>query len=335
MKFRKALSLVVLVAIAAVAVFLWRYLSVPVVALTTPERGQAVDTVYATGTVEPTYWAKITPLVRGRLVEICNCEGETVSADDVLARLDARELTAEVERLQARERFLRDEAERYRKLLARKVVSSQAYERIASQREEIVAAIAAARQRLAETELRTPIPGTVLRRDGEVGEIVAPGEIVFWVGRTRPLRVTAEVDEEYMPKIRLGQEVQIAADAFPGRSFTGRLSHITPKGDPVNKTYRVRVSLPDDAPLLIGMTTEINVVVDRQDAVLLVPVTAIDGGYAWTVEDGRTRKIPVEIGIVDEERAQIVSGLDPATRVIADPPRGLQPDTRVRVAGAP
>ena len=76
--------------------------------------------------------------------------------------------------------------------------------------------------------------------------------------------VTAEVDEEDIARCRPGQQAVIKADAFPGRVLKGQVNEITPLGDPLNKSYRVRVALPDDTPLHLGMTTELNIIVSEQ-----------------------------------------------------------------------
>ena len=69
------------------------------------ERGTAVEIVYATGAVEPVRWAKVTSLIRDRIVDICHCEGKAVAKDDVLARLDDREHAGGASELRAREDF--------------------------------------------------------------------------------------------------------------------------------------------------------------------------------------------------------------------------------------
>ncbi len=102
--------------------------------------------------------------------------------------------------------------------------------------------------------------GVVLRRDGEVGEIVEPGQILFRVGVPKPLQVVAEVNEEDIPRVAVGQTVLLRTDAFPGRRLEGKVHEITPMGDAVAKTYRIRISLPDDTPLHVGMSVEANVV---------------------------------------------------------------------------
>ena len=115
--------------------------------------------------------------------------------------------------------------------------------------------------------------GVVLRRDGEVGEIAEVGQILFRVGVPKPLQVVAEVNEEDIPRVAVGQTVLLRTDAFPGQRLEATVREITPMGDPVAKTYRIRVALPDDTPLRPGMSVEANVVTREKPNALLVPAT--------------------------------------------------------------
>lgn len=328
----KALRLIlVLLAAAALAAAAYFWLGRPL-AVETAEvtRGPAIEAVYATGVVEPVNWAKVTPLVRGQIVEICRCEGAKVQKGAVLAKLDDREPLAQLAELQARERFLAQEAERYRQLVERSTASLQAYERALSERAQAVAAIAAARERLSWYTLRAPIDGQVLLRDGEIGEVAEIGRVLFWVGPPTPLWAVADFDEEDIPRVRLGQEALLRADAFPGQALAGEVRQITPKGDPVNKTYRVYVGLPPETPLMIGMTTEINVVVRRVPDALLAPARGVVAGRAWVVRDGEAEPRQVETGVAGPERVQVLSGLEAGERVVLDPPESLREGARVR-----
>src|SRR5690606_13240898 len=283
----------------------------------------------------PVRWAKVTPLLRGRIVEICYCEGQTVQKGDLLARLDQREAAAAVAELEARAAFLEQEVKRQEQLLERGVASPQAYERATSDLTQVRAAIRAARQRLSDLTLVSPIDGVVLRRDGEVGEVAEPGEVLFWVGDPIPLWVVAEVDEEDIPRVAVGQSVLIAADGFPGQTLSGTVHHITPKGDPVNKNYRVRVMLPAETPLLIGMTVESNIVVRRIEDTLLIPTDAVVQNTVWVVRDGRTFSQPVKVGIRGQELAQVVAGIEEGEIVVVVPPEALHDGGRIRIRTSP
>lgn len=293
-------------------------------------RGTAVEAVYATGVVEPVHWAKVTPLVRGQIVDICRCEGATVQKGAVLAKLDDREAQAQLAELQARERFLAQEVDRYRQLLERSTASQQAYERVASDRAQAAAAIAAARERLGWYTLRAPIDGQVLWRDGEIGEVAEPGRVLFWVGPPKPLWILAEIDEEDIPRVQAGMRALLRADAFAGRTLEGEVRQITPKGDPVNKTYRVYIGLPPDTPLMIGMTAEINVVVRTVENALLAPARALAGGRVFVLREGKVEARAATVGVSGPERVELLSGATEGERLVLDPPAGLRDGARVR-----
>lgn len=304
----------------------------PEVRLVTPDRGTAVRAVYATGVVEPETWAAVAPLEGGRIVEILVEETAHVVTGDPLARLDDTEANAVIEELEARKRFLLTEVKRTRELLSRSIISEKAHQQATSELQEVSAAIAGAKARHDHLTLRAPVSGMVLRRDGEVGEVVERGQPVFWVGAPLPLQIEAVVDEEDIPQVRRGQAVLVKADAFPGRALAGTVRRITPKGDPINKSFRVHVALPDDTPLMIGMTTETNIVIEERSNAMLVPSAAVRSGAVWTVEKGKARSIPVEIGVAGQLETEILSGLEDGVSIIADPPPDLAEGDTVVVA---
>nr|WP_246215812.1 efflux RND transporter periplasmic adaptor subunit [Microvirga makkahensis] len=311
----------------------WRIGRPPEVATVAPMRGDAAEIVYATGVVEPRTWAKVTPLLRERIVELCNCEGEAVEKGAVLARLDDRQAQASLSELRARQRFLRADYERVATLVERRVASEQALDRARSELSQIEALIAGQETRLETYVLRAPVSGVVLRQDGEVGEVAEPGTVLFWVGEPRPLLVEADVNEEDIPRVAMGQRAVLKADAFPDRILEARVDSITPKGDPVAKTYRVRLALPEDTPLLIGMTVEVNVIVQVSANALLVPTSALRGASLFVVEDGVARRRDVTVGIRGARNTQILSGLDETARVLAPFPEDIAEGAAVRERG--
>ncbi len=336
MSLGKSLTVIVVLGVlAGGGYFGWQKLGAPTVETARPVRGPAVQAIYATGVVEPVHWAKVTPFLRGRIASLCNCEGKAVRTGELLARLDDREARAELAELDAREKFLASQVERYRRLVARRAASSQAFERATSDHAQVRAAIRAARQRLDDLNLRAPMDGVVLRSDGEVGEVAEPGQVLFWVGKPKPLWVVGEVDEEDIPQVRIGQDVLIKADAFPGRDLAGTVARITLKGDPINKNYRVRIALPPASPLMIGMTTELNVIVRRVANALLVPADAVADGRVWLVVEGRATAREVTVGIKGRQRFEITAGLGETDTVILAPPAGLQDGAKVRLRRAP
>ncbi len=301
------------------------------VSLERPTRGPAVEAVYATGTVEPVYWSKVAPVGTGRIATILARDGDPVKKGTVLARLEDQDKSANVTQLAARRDFLRDELVRAQSLQRKGFFSAQALQRAASELKQAEAALAAANKPLADTLLTAPLAGVVLRQDGETGETVLANQTLFWVGLAKPLRIIAEVDEEDIARVHPGQRVLIKADAFPGVVLEGRVAEITPKGDPINKSYRVRVSLPEDTPLKVGMTTETNIIVREEANALLVPAAAVSGGKLWVAENGRAKRLPVKAGTIGEKKAEILSGLKGDESVIANPPPELKEGDAVNI----
>jgi RND family efflux transporter MFP subunit len=318
---------------ALVALVIWaRLASAPAVVTVLPTRGDAAEVVYATGVVEPKLWAKVVALQRKRIVDICDCESKPVRMGDVLARLDDAEERAVLTELEARRATIADDVARTEKLVERSAVSRVSLDEKRTQLAEIDARIAAQKDRLYDLELRAPMTGVVLRRDGEVGEIAGTGseDALFWVGQPKPLEVEAEVNEEDIAKVKVGQGVLLRHEGHTEGPLHGAVTEITPKGNPATKTFRVTLELPDDTPLMIGMSVEANIVVRESKGALLVPAEAVRDGILFTVRSGRAARTPVVTGIRGNRMIEIVSGLAPDARVVAEGAGQLSGGERVR-----
>jgi RND family efflux transporter MFP subunit len=298
-------------------------------------RGEAAEVVYATGTVEPRLWAKVVTMQRKRIVDICRCEGQQVKQGDILVRLDDVEERAQLTELEARLKQLNEDVARLKTLLERNVTSRTSYDEKVTQVREYEARIAAQRERLGELVLRAPMDGTVLRRDGEVGEIATTGvgDVLFWVGQPRPLRIVADVNEEDILKVATGQRVLVRHDAAQG-PLEAVVDEITPKGDPTTKTFRVYLALPDDTPLRIGMSVEANIVVRQARDAALVPSEAVSMGGAQVIDHGRIRRADVKVGIRGTRLVEVVSGLSPGDVVVSPARADLRPGDRVHALPA-
>ncbi|MCX8145356.1 MAG: efflux RND transporter periplasmic adaptor subunit [Azovibrio sp.] len=295
-----------------------------------PIRGAAVEAVYATAVVEPLVLAKVAPLGPARLVAIHKRDGEPVAAQEALAQLDDREARGNLEQWHAQRDYRRQDLKRQEALVAQGFVSPATLDKVRAELRQAEAALAAARRPLAETVLRAPIGGVVLRQDGEIGEMVSAGQVLFWVGAPQPLRITADVDEEDILRLTPGQKALIKADGLPHQVIEGKVSEITEKGDPINKNYRVRISLPETTPLKTGMTVEVNIITRESADALLVPLASLKGKAIWTVQNGRAVLVPVETGVRGKEQVEILAGLAPDALLIVDPPSRLAAGARVR-----
>lgn len=321
---------VAVAAAAAVGAAAFWYALRPVpLSVVAPKRGDAAEIVYASGVVEPRVWAKAT--VRERIVEQCNCEGERVETGDALARLDDTEAQAILGELQARLSLAQEEYRRKLALAERNTISEQTVDRARTDVAQLEALIAGQEARLAAYVLRAPSAGRVLRQDGEIGEVAELGTVLFWVGEPRPLIVEAEVNEEDIPRVEVGQKAYLRSDAFPERALEAVVDSITPKGDPVTKTYRVRLGLPEDTPLRIGMSTDVNIVVRLSRNALIIPAAAVSGTKVAVVKSRKAMLREIKTGIRGTNGVEVLSGLEESERIISPLPPDLADGTRVDV----
>jgi RND family efflux transporter MFP subunit len=332
---RRLLIVAAVVLLLAGGAFWWRFAHGPQVTAVAAARGNAVEIVYATGGVEPVRWAKVASLIRDRIVDLCDCEGKPVAKGDVLARLDDREVQAQLKELKAREEFLKREMSRVSELIARGASTTQAFERASMDLQQVEAQIMVQFEKIKEYTILSPMNGVVLRRDGQIGEIAEVGQVLFRVGEPTPLQVVAEVNEEDIPRVALGQTVLFRTDAFPDRRLEGRISDITPMGDVTAKTFRIKAALPQDTPLKPGMSVEANIVIREKAHALLIPADALQGGAVFVIEGNLVRKREVTVGIRGTRAIEVLSGLSEGERVASPAVTDLKDGARIRIVAAP
>lgn len=304
------------------------------VALVQVTRGEAIDAVFATGTVEPEQLIPVAPRVGGRLTALLVDEGQTVRKGQVLARLETAELDAQAAELAARQQQVHVQLTRTEQLVAQKFLAASELDRVRAERDAVQAQAQRVQAQRGYTQLLAPRDALVLRRDGEVGQFVVAGQALLQLGDTGRLRVSAEVDEEDIPRVKPGMPVVLRAPALGALVFDGTVSGITPRGDPVARSYRVRIALAQvPSGLRVGMTVDANLIEARRGSVLRLPASAVDAGQAprvWQVVDGRAHAARVSTGASGNGWVEIRSGLAADARVI-DKAQGLREGQRVAV----
>jgi RND family efflux transporter MFP subunit len=288
--------------------------------VTTVAHQTVIRAVYATGTVEPVYWAKLSSYKTARLMEIIHYEGDIIHKGDVIARMENRAETQRLNEAKAQLDFASHELKRHEILATQNAISRKQLDDARRMHREASASVQALQHEVDDLTLITPVDGVVLRRDIELGEVAKAGDTIFWVGQTSPLRITADVDEEDIASVKLGQKTIIKADAFEGKAFEGTVDEITPKGDPVNKVFRVRIGLPSDTPLLTGMTTEVNIIAETYKNALVIPLSSESSGFVWKMEGGSPTKTAIKTGVRSESSIQVMEGLKEGDHILTHTP---------------
>jgi len=301
-----------------------------------PEKRDMREVIRATGTLESVEKADVFAKVPGEITRLYVEEGDTVKKGRLLAKIDDRELRLAVKRAKtmlAQARVSSSNMEstlgRNRKLFERGLISDQEFEalqtqyRLAKQQVESArVALEQARLKLSYSEIRSPMRGTVTRRDCDLYQRVSSAERLFQVAVLDPLRVKVRVTEKEVSRIKVGEnpvtlEVDALADTARGGRFPGKVVFVSRVVDSETGTVEVRVRVPNtDGMLIPGMFTRVFIQTElhpRTKVVLKQALGGEEGAYHVFVvrpgEDGSrvARRVEVEAGIADDKYVEILS----------------------------
>ena len=329
--------------------------------MVSPMRAGAV--LVASGYVVAQRKAAVASKGTGRLVYLGVVEGDRVRAGHVIAQIEDADVKAQLAQAQANLQVSRAELHDAQRSLARERLladsgaSSQAsvdaaearYERVKASIAAAEAAVLAAQVSLENTVIRAPFDGTVLTKNADVGEVVAPlagsafsKSAVVTIADLGSLQVEADVAESNLEAISGGQPGEIVLDAYPDERYPGVVAKIVPTADRAKATVQVKVAFRSyDARVLPEMSAKVHflprpsrVAVDTQP-VLVVPGTAVTErngrSVVFVVERGRAVEVPVVVGRQVGSSVAIREGLRPGVRVVDSVSARLRGGAKVTV----
>src|SRR5256712_391527 len=314
--------------------------------MVSPMRSGAV--LIASGYVVAQRKAAVASKGTGRLVYLGVVEGDRVRAGQVIARIEDADVKAQLAQARANVQLSRAELNDAQRSFERERVlgdsgaSSQASLDAAEARHERVkagiaaaeAAVEAAQVALENTVIRAPFDGTVLTKNADVGEVVAPlaasafsKSAVVTIADLRSLQVEADVAESNLEAISLAHPCAIVLDAYPDVRYPAVVARIVPTADRAKATVQVKVAFRSyDARVLPEMSAKVHflprpsrVAVDTQP-VLVVPGTAVverkRPSPGFVIERGRAVEVPVVTGRQVGSSVAIREGLRPGVQVV-------------------
>jgi HlyD family secretion protein len=340
-------------------------------------KGNVVRSIITTGTVNPVVTVQVGTYVSG-VIQSLHCDFNTeVKAGQLCAKIDPRPYQMTVDQAKAnlasaKAQLLKDQAslayaktnyERDRGLLKRGIVSQDtvdsdksAYEQALAQVKldeatilQRQAALEAAQVDLDYTDIVSPVDGTVVLRNVDVGQTVAASfqtPTLFLIAKDlTKMQVDTNVSESDVGEARVGQDASFTVEAYPSMKFRGKVAQIRQAPITVQNvvTYDVVVSVDNPKLLLFpGMTANVRIITDDHKGVLKVPLQALrfepkrfsseggasgspkeTGGRVWVLRGGQPVRLPVTVGINDGASAEITGGdLKVGQRVIVDEASG-------------
>ena len=189
------------------------------------------------------------------------------------------------------------------------------------------AELAVARQQLAETVIRAPFDGYVLRRHAAAGAYLQVGQEAVTIVRTDPLRFRGRVPERKAAAVRPGQEIHIRV-AGREQPVIARISRIAPSLEIASRSLVIEADIANaDGQLRTGLYAEADIVVNPHAEALAIPVSALEefAGVrkVWLVRDGNSAPQPIQTGRRTEDMIEVVNGLQRGDLIIQDSTQGV------------
>ena len=285
----------------------------------------------------------------GRLVYIGVVEGDEVKKDQILARIEDSDIKAQLEEAEANLKFyeadLKEAENNYRReveLFEKGLTSAQLFDRAEANYKRLLASLDIAKARITQYEvalentiIRAPFDGTVLTKNAEIGEVVAPlgasttsrGAVVL-IADMNSLLVEADVSESNIEKIEVNRDCEIVLDAYPDKNYAGFVFKIVPTADRSKATVMVKVGFKNyDSRVLPEMSAKVLFLNEAlipstadQKPVLVVPFSSIkqEAGktLVYFVNNDIVEPLSISTGKRLGNNIQVTSGLQRGDKII-------------------
>ncbi|MFC5412723.1 efflux RND transporter periplasmic adaptor subunit [Larkinella bovis] len=284
------------------------------------------EPVIASGLVSSAEEARLSFKIGGIIEKVYVDEGQAVRKGQLLATLNLTEISAQVSQAEfANEKAERD-LNRVKALYADTAATLEQLQNATTGHEVAKQNLTIARFNQNYAQIRSTVDGTVTRKLMNEGELAPAGSPVFLVSSNRRSDwvVRVGVSDKDWARLKAGNRATITLDAYPDQTFTGTVSELAQAADPVNKLYDVEIRInPGTVKFAPGLFAKVSLQPAQSRRYALVPIEAIvegDGkdGFVFVLTDDRkhVRKIPVQIGFIDNDKVLITNGLTDISNVI-------------------
>jgi len=302
------------------------------------QREPFVDSITAVGTGRAREAVTITATVTEKVVAVRFEEGARVEAGAVLIELTHDEEEARLRETQARLDEARHQQTRIEELVSRGNASDARRDEVRAETASLAAQIEAIQAQIKDRIIRAPFSGIIGLRQISPGALVEPGTAVATLDDLSLIKVDFSVPETFLAGLASGQEISAHAAPYPDETFSGKVTLVGTRIDPVTRAVQLRAEIPNsDHRLKPGMLLTVEVVKSRAPA-LTIPEQALvplgDRQFVFVVGDeNRVSRTEVRIGRRQPGKVEIIDGLSEGDRVVTEGTIRIRDGSAVRVVG--
>jgi membrane fusion protein, multidrug efflux system len=287
----------------------------PLVKTQKPSRENISYTLHFTGDMVAVRQASIYAKVSGNLERVYVDIGAAVRVGQLLALIDTTELYQQYQQATATFENARANYQRTKELSEQNLVARQEIDNADAAMKVARANFDLASTRLGYARITAPFHGYITKRFLDPGALVnASSTSLFSLMDLDAMKVNINVLEKDIPLIKEGTGAKVTVDAYPTQEFDGIVKRYAEAVDLSTRTMAVEVDIPNrDHLLKPGMFARVSLVVDEHSDMITVPTSSIlsdnEGTFVFLARDDKARRIPVNIGIEQNERTEILKGL--------------------------
>ncbi len=277
---------------------------------------------------------QITSRITGYINEVPVREGQQVSKGDLLVSLDSSDINGAIQQAEAAvntsQSALKDaqiDLERYEALFKEKSIPENALRKVRLQRDvsqetlhAARAALETAKSQLRYIQIKSPVSGVVVERQKHKGDLATPGSPIISIEAEKALLFKSFVPESQIQKLVQNDKVTVAIDAL-GKTLNGHISRIIPSGDPVTRSYEIKINLNDAADLLPGMFGRVQFLVGTETSPVIARTAVVErGGLRGVFVVNPEQKAHfrwLRFGREWPDRLQVQTGVSPGERIVA------------------
>ncbi|MDD3815041.1 MAG: efflux RND transporter periplasmic adaptor subunit [Desulfocapsaceae bacterium] len=285
------------------------------------------------GTVQALERASIAARVSGQIAQLPVVLGSQVQKGDLLVKISAGEISAQVLQAQTRVEQARRNLAREERLQKHGASTSETVKSLQEQARIAEAAYEEAKIMLKYVTITAPFDGTVTRKIANVGDLASPGVVLLELENGKALQVVAQVPEELILKIHKGDVLPVSIPAA-GLTLSGKVAEVAPAADPFTRTAPVKINIVADVNLRSGQFARVTLTGSDEKSLTISEKAVLLSGQmerVFLVENNIARLRLVRTGIRYNGQVEILSGLVPGDRVVVTGGEKLQDGQPVNV----
>jgi RND family efflux transporter MFP subunit len=314
------------------------------------ETGTIEGVFTVTGALVPAQTADISATMTGKVAEVNVEEGASVSAGQILAKLDDSQLSAQLSQAEAALSGSKQSLEqakinmnnakaaldRTKALYAEGAVAKvqldadqKAYDLAKSQYEASAvsgtgtakASVDSVSVQLGNTVIKSPISGIVVNKNITIGETAATGSTLVTVADMSVLKLKGTIAQEALPYINKNDKVELTVDIYPDQTFQGTVSQIGAMSVSAGTYFPIEISMENKQQLPSGISAHADLKAQSSNRIIVPLKSVVNNNgesYLFVLEDGIAKKTKVVTGLKNDEEIEIITGLKGGEQVAAD-----------------